>query len=97
MTITSVIVVFSVTWFIVFFILLQLGSQTQGEAGHVEPGTPPGAPAGFPVGRKARRATMIALALSALIIAVVSSGWITIADLDLFNRGVQRPADGTGG
>ncbi len=97
MTITAALVVFSVTWFLVFFVMLQLGTVSQGEAGTVVQGTPRGAPAGHVVARKARLTTVIAAILSALIIGIVTSGWISIDDIDIFNRGASAPADGTGG
>lgn len=86
MTITAAIVVFAVTWFMVFFIVLPLRLTTQGDAGEVTPGTPRSAPAGFVVARKARITTLVALVVWALICGVILSGAITIRDIDVFNR-----------
>ena len=86
MTITAAIVLYSVTWFMTFFVVLQIRTQSQDEANHIEPGTPPGAPAGDVVGRKAKLTTLIATPIWAAISAVILSGWITIADLDWFGR-----------
>ena len=52
MSITAIIVVFAVTWFMVFFIVLPIRFVSQAEAGSVVPGTPAGAPAEENVRRK---------------------------------------------
>ncbi len=82
MTITAALVLFSVTWFMVFFIVLQLRFKSQEEAGHVVPGTPRSAPADAQVARKAKITTVIALIIFALLYLIITSGWITIRDLD---------------
>lgn len=97
MTITAALVVFAVTWFMVFFIVLPLRFVSQGEAGDVVPGTPRGAPADYAVARKARITTVIAAVLSAGIIWFVLSGIVTIDDIDVFNRGAGPLTDETGG
>jgi predicted secreted protein len=86
MTITAAIVLYSVTWFMTFFVVLPIRTQSQDEANHIEPGTPPGAPAGDVVGWKAKLTTLIATPIWAAISGVILSGWITIADLDWFGR-----------
>ena len=95
MSITAVIVVFAVTWFMVFFIVLPIRFVSQADTGSVVPGTPAGAPAQENVGRKARLTTWIALAVSSLICAIILSGWISVRDFD-FN-GVMGPAPATDG
>jgi predicted secreted protein len=86
MTITSAIVVYAVTWFLTFFVVIQLRTVTQDETNHVEPGTPPGAPANEVVGRMAIVATIWATVIWAVICGVILSGWITVEDLDFFGR-----------
>lgn len=86
MTITAAFVMYAVTWFMTFFVVLQIRTVTQSDTDHVEPGTPPGAPADEIVGRKAKLATLIATPIWAVICGVILSGWITIADLDWFGR-----------
>ena len=86
MTITAAIVLFSVTWFMVFFIVLPLRLVTQGDAGEVVPGTPRAAPAGFVVARKARITTAVSVVLWLVFVGIISSGWITVRDLDWFGR-----------
>jgi predicted secreted protein len=86
MTITAALVVYAVTWFLTFFVVIQLQTVTQSDIDHVEPGTPPGAPANEVVGRMARVTTIWATVIWAAICAVILSGWITVADLDIFGR-----------
>lgn len=86
MTITAAFVLYAVTWFMTFFIVLPLQTTSQAEADHVEPGTPPGAPAEEIVGRKARLTTLIATPIWAVISGIILSEWITLADLDWFGR-----------
>ena len=97
MTFPQALVVFSVCWFLTLFIVLPLRFVSQADAGTVVPGTPPSAPADFAVARKARITTAVALALTVVIYAVVSSGAITIDDIDLFNRGAGAATGSTGG
>ncbi len=74
----------------VFFIVLPIRFVTQADTGTVVPGTPPGAPAVENVKRKAWITTGIATVVSAIICAIILSGWISIRDID-FN-GVMGPA-----
>lgn len=98
MSITSVIVVYAVSWFMVFFVVLPLRFVSQDEAGAVVPGTPRSAPAGNIVKRKAWITTIFATLVWAAICGVILSGVISVRDFDF--RGVMDPApaaDGTGG
>ena len=93
MSITGAIVLFSITWFMVFFVVLPLRLVTQGDAGEVVPGTPRAAPAGFVVARKARITTVVAIVLWLVMMGVILSGWITVRDLDWFGR-MSPPQEG---
>jgi predicted secreted protein len=84
MTITGAFVLYSVTWFMVFFCVLPLRFVSQADTGEVVPGTPRSAPAEEMVGRKARITTYVATVVWALICAVVLWGGIGIDDLDVF-------------
>ena len=86
MTITAAIVLFSVIWFMVFFVVLPLQLVTQGDAGKIVPGTPAAAPHGFIVARKARITTLVAIVLWLIAAGIITSGWITVRDLDFFGR-----------
>ncbi len=85
MTITSVIVVFAVLWFLTLFIVLPIGEVSQAEDGRVVPGTPEGAPAHPHMKRKLIITTIVASILSAIICGIIISGVITIEMLDVFD------------
>jgi len=87
----SGIVLFAVTWFLVFYIVLMLRTRTQAEAGDVVPGTPPGAPAEENIGRSALIATGFAAVIWGIMAAIILWGGITINDLDF--RGILGPEE----
>jgi len=89
MSITSAIVLYAVTWFMVFFIVLPIRFVIQGDTGAVVPGTPKGAPATEMVGRKARMTTWIAALVWLVLAGIILSGVISVRDLDW--RGVMTP------
>lgn len=89
MTITGALVLFSVTWFMVFFCVLPLRFTSQDEAGAVVPGTPKSAPSDNLVGKKARITTVLATVIWAALCGVILFGGITINDLDIF--GLSMP------
>jgi predicted secreted protein len=98
MSITAILVVYAVTWFMVFFIVLPIRHVSQADAGSVVPGTPPGAPAAENIRHKAWITTWVALIVATVICGIILSGWISVRDFD-FN-GVMGPApsaDETGG
>lgn len=82
MTITGALVLFSVTWFMVFFCVLPLRFVSQAEAGTIEPGTPRSAPADAQIRQKARLTTIIAAVLFAIMASVIVWGGLTIRDID---------------
>ena len=97
MSLVQAIVVFAVTWFMTFFIVLPLRFVSQDDDGAVVPGTPRSAPAHDVVGRKARITTAVALVLTVIFYLFVNSGMVSIDDIDLFNRGAGATAGETGG
>lgn len=86
MTITAALVLFAVTWFMVFFIVLPLRFTSQDEAGEVVPGTPKSAPADYMVGKKAKITTLVAFVVWVILSAIILSGVISIRDIDWFDR-----------
>jgi len=86
MSITGAIVLYAVTWFMTLFCVLPYRTVSQDEAKDIVPGTPPGAPAGEVMKRKAWVTTLIATPIWLVIVLVIMSGWITIEDLDWFDR-----------
>ncbi len=84
MTITGAIVLYAVTWFMVFFMVLPLRFRSQSEAGVIVPGTPASAPAESMIGPKAKITTAIATVVWLALVAIVLWGGIGINDLDIF-------------
>ena len=88
MTITAALVLFSVTWFMVFFCVLPVRFRSQAQEGRVEPGTPASAPQDAMIAAKAKITTLIAVVIFVALYAVIRSGWITIDNMDVF--GISR-------
>ena len=95
MTITAAIVLFSIVWFMTFFVVLPLRFVSQGDAGEVVPGTPKSAPAGDIVVRKAKITTVVAVVIWGVLYAVILSGWISVRDFDMNH--VMPPEKSVGG
>ena len=84
MTITGAIVVFAVTWFMVFFCVLPWRFTSQQDAGAIVPGTPRSAPSDDLIGYKAKITTVITLVIWAAICATILWSGLGINDLDVF-------------
>lgn len=84
MSITAALVVFAVTWFLVFFIVLPIRFVSQGDTGAVVPGTPLSAPAQENVKKKALITTGVTIVLWMGMVWFITSGILTIRDLDFF-------------
>ena len=94
MTITAALVLFAVTWFMVFFCVLPLRFRSQAQEGVIEPGTPRSAPADAMIKRKAQITTGVAFVVFAALYLVITSGRFGIDDLDVFgilNRAPPAP------
>lgn len=92
MTITAAFVLFAVTWFMVFFVVLPLRLVTQGDAGETVPGTHASAPADFKLGRKVKVTSLWAIPIWAALSAFILWGGVTVRDIDVFDR--MAPANG---
>lgn len=84
MTITAAIVLFAVTWFMVFFCVLPFRFKSQADEGAVTPGTPASAPENAEVGKKAKITTAISAVIFAGLYMVITSGFITRDNMDVF-------------
>ncbi len=85
MTITAALVLYSITWFMVFFCVLPVRFVSQADRGEVMPGTPASAPEDAQVGRKAKITTLIATVIFGLLYLIITSGWITADNMDVFH------------
>ncbi len=86
MAITSAFVLFAVIWFMVFLIAIPIRLETQGDLGKITEGTQAGAPENHHLKKKAWITTAIAIVLWMIIAGIIISGWISVRDLDWFNR-----------
>lgn len=89
MSITAAIVLFAVLWFLTLLVVLPLQMVTQGEAGEVVPGTHSSSPANVNVKRKVVVTTIAACVLWVIFYWVLTSGVITIRDIDFM--GIMPP------
>ncbi len=86
MAITSAIVLFAVIWFMALLIALPLGMQSQEESGDVVPGTPASAPVNPDLRKKVYWVTGVAFIVWIPLVWFLSSGILTVQDIDFFNR-----------
>jgi predicted secreted protein len=86
MGITSAIVLYVVFWFLTFLVILPIRVKTQGDLGNVEPGTHAGAPEEHHLKKKALITTGVAAVLWVIITVIILSGWISIRDIDWWQR-----------
>ena len=82
----SGLVLLAVIWTVVFFIVLPLRLETQGDRGEIEPGTHASSPADFSFKKKAKVTSLIAIPIWAVIAAILLTEAITIGDIDWFQR-----------
>ncbi|MDH5797510.1 MAG: DUF1467 family protein [Paracoccaceae bacterium] len=86
MSITSIVVLFVVTWFMVMLVTLPINRRTQGDEGDVMPGTQAGAPANFDLKRTAKIVTLVTIVIWAILCGIIISGVVTIDDIDIGRR-----------
>ena len=86
MGITSAFVLFAVIWFMTWLIVIPIRLETQGDQGEIVPGTHAGSPAVHNLKKKAWITTGISIVLWLIIAGIILSGWITVEDLDWFDR-----------
>lgn len=89
MTLFSAFVLYAIVWFLTLFVVLPLRLTTQGEAGHVVPGTHESAPHDPQMRRRLKITTGISLVIWAIIAAIILSGLIGIDDIDIFYRATR--------
>lgn len=80
MGLAGIIVVFGITWWVVFIAVLPLGVERQD---HVEPGHDPGAPKRPMIWRKAAIATVVTVIIVGTVWFTDDRGWIDYRGLIL--------------
>ncbi len=92
MSITSAIVLFAVTWFLVMFLVLPIRLRTQGDEGEIVAGTHAGAPADFKLKRTMLIVTVITVVMWGVEMGLVLSGLIGVRDFDWYGF-MEHPYD----
>lgn len=90
---TSALVLFAVIWFMTLLCVAPIRLKTQQDLGKVTPGTQSGAPEVHHLRAKIWITTGISVVLFVIIGGIIVSGWITVEDLDWFNRMQDRYPD----
>lgn len=78
MSITTVIAIYFLVWWIVLFAVLPWGVRSQHEGGEIVPGTDPGAPAVHRVWRALLWTTAIASVVFVVLVVIYKSGLIPV-------------------
>jgi predicted secreted protein len=94
MTITAALVLFSTLWFLVLFCVLPVRFESQADAGQVIPGTPRSAPNNLNLPRKLKITTALAAGIFVVLYLIITSGWITIDNMDVFGIMSRVPPAG---
>ena len=76
MSITTVIAIYFLIWWVTLFAVLPWGVRSQHEGGEIVPGTDPGAPAMHRIGWKLLWTTLIASAIFGLLYFAYNNGLI---------------------
>ena len=82
----SAIVLYVVIWSLCFFIAIPIRLKTQGDMGHVEPGTHASSPEVHNLKKKAIITTAVAAVIWAILAWIILTGQITVRDFDWFDR-----------
>lgn len=84
MGVVTGLVLYAIIWFMTLFIVLQTGVRTQDDDGERVAGTHGSAPVNPQLGRRFIVTSAVAFGIWAVIAAVILSGAINLAELDLF-------------
>ncbi|MGE3916694.1 MAG: DUF1467 family protein [Hyphomicrobiaceae bacterium] len=86
MSVSFIIAIYFIIWWVVLFAVLPFGVRTQGEAGNVVPGTPESAPSDF----RLLRVVLYTTAVSVLVFVLL---WLAvryrIIDLEGMSAGTE--------
>jgi len=89
-SITSAIVLYSVIWAIVFYMINPLWQTSQAEDGNVVPGSAPSAPVDAMVKKKVLITTVIGTVLFVLAFCIIELGWVTLDDISYVKLPSER-------
>jgi predicted secreted protein len=90
MAITSALVLYAVLWFLTLLIVIPIRLKTQGDIGEIVHGTHAGAPHEPQMKKRILITSAVAFVLWVIIAYIISSGMLTVRDLDWFGRMAPR-------
>ncbi|MEM7670201.1 MAG: DUF1467 family protein [Pseudomonadota bacterium] len=90
MSITSGLVLYSVIWAMIFYMVNPFWQTSQHEDGHVVPGTPSSAPVDPKLKRKALITTGLSLVVFGIVFSVIAFDLVSLADLSIVTPPSQR-------
>jgi len=90
MSITSGIVLYTLIWAILFYMVNPLWQTSQQESGEIVPGSAPSAPVDAMLKKKAIITTVIATVLFVVIFVVIENHWVTIDDISFVTLPSER-------
>jgi predicted secreted protein len=80
-TISSILAIYFVLWWIVLFVTLPFGVRTQSETDDAVPGTDPGAPVAAMIARKLLWTTILSAVIFAIVLAFYQLGYLNVGRL----------------
>lgn len=80
-TISSILAIYFVLWWIVLFVTLPFGIRTQSETDETIPGTEPGAPIAAMIARKLLWTTVLSAAIFAVALVFYQLGYLNVGRL----------------
>jgi predicted secreted protein len=81
MSLPSILVIFVLSWWAVFFAVLPMGVKSQKEVGEIVPGTDPGAPHKSQLRWKLAVTTGVSLLISGVFYFAASSDFLSIENI----------------
>lgn len=93
----SGLVLLAIIWAMVFFVVLPIRVQTQGDLSDVVPGTHAGAPEHHHLKKKAIWTTVIALVIWGICATIILSEWVSVDDLERWMHPLEGITGGTDG
>ena len=86
MNLTGGIVLYTVLWFLVLFVLLPIRQKSQADVGEVTPGTQQSTPADPQIRKRFVITTIVATAIWAVVVWIIVTRAISLEDMDILYR-----------
>ena len=80
-TISTLLAIYFVVWWVTLFLILPFGVRSQHEEGGGAPGTDPGAPVASQMGRKLIWTTIVSAVIFAIAMLAYNAGYLSLDNL----------------